>query len=212
MRFLIDANLSPRVAEGLRSAGYDAVHVAGFNMVTATDDEIFDRAVIDDLVCGHGGQRLREAPRAAPGIEPFGDPRSRRRRPRQVRVDLRCQPLLLRCSRARRDHHGRPTAPSTLSRSDLSPSVVSVASAVSRLGDGFPSARHRRFPPMSPSVGATRPRTRGSHPQWPRRRSARTADSIGVASHGATTLDGPRLMTCGRTSRATSPTSAACPV
>lgn len=49
MRLLIDANLSPRVAEGLRFAGYDAVHVVDFTMVTATDDEIFDRAVADGL-------------------------------------------------------------------------------------------------------------------------------------------------------------------
>ena len=39
MRLLIDANLSPRVAEGLRFAGYDAVHVVDFTMVTATDDD-----------------------------------------------------------------------------------------------------------------------------------------------------------------------------
>ena len=45
MRLLIDANLSPRVAEGLRSAGYDAGHVADLDMVTATDEQIFDRAV-----------------------------------------------------------------------------------------------------------------------------------------------------------------------
>ena len=50
MRLLIDANLSPRVAEGLRSAGYDAGHVADLDMVTATDEQIFDRAVADDLV------------------------------------------------------------------------------------------------------------------------------------------------------------------
>jgi len=28
MRLLLDANLSPRVAESLRDAGFDAVHVA----------------------------------------------------------------------------------------------------------------------------------------------------------------------------------------
>lgn len=44
MRLLLDANLSPRVAEALRAAGFDAVHVADVDLVTATDDVIFDRA------------------------------------------------------------------------------------------------------------------------------------------------------------------------
>ena len=40
MRLLLDANLSPRIAESLRAAGFDAVHVADLGLVTATDDEI----------------------------------------------------------------------------------------------------------------------------------------------------------------------------
>lgn len=43
MRLLLDANLSPRVAEALRTTGYDAVHVIDLDLVRATDDEIFDR-------------------------------------------------------------------------------------------------------------------------------------------------------------------------
>jgi len=50
MRPLLDANLSPRVAEALRDAGFDAVHVADLGLLTATDDEIFDRAAADGLV------------------------------------------------------------------------------------------------------------------------------------------------------------------
>jgi len=50
MRLLLDANLSPRVAESLRDAGFDAVHVADLGLVTATDDEIFDRAAEGSLV------------------------------------------------------------------------------------------------------------------------------------------------------------------
>jgi len=50
VRLLLDANLSPRVAESLRTAGFDAVHVADLDLVTATDDEIFDRAASDGLV------------------------------------------------------------------------------------------------------------------------------------------------------------------
>jgi len=45
MRLLVDANLSPNVAEGLRAAGLDAVHVAEVGLLQATDEEIFDRAV-----------------------------------------------------------------------------------------------------------------------------------------------------------------------
>jgi predicted nuclease of predicted toxin-antitoxin system len=45
MKLLVDANLSPTVAAGLREAGFDAIHVADLNLVTATDDVIFDRAV-----------------------------------------------------------------------------------------------------------------------------------------------------------------------
>jgi predicted nuclease of predicted toxin-antitoxin system len=49
MRLLLDANLSPRVAAGLRDAGFDAVHVVDLGLVTATDNEIFDRAASEGL-------------------------------------------------------------------------------------------------------------------------------------------------------------------
>jgi predicted nuclease of predicted toxin-antitoxin system len=47
MKLLVDANLSPKVAEGLRAAGFEAVHVADLGLVTASDDEIFDRATAE---------------------------------------------------------------------------------------------------------------------------------------------------------------------
>jgi len=50
MRLLLDANLSPRVAESLRAAGFEAVHVVDVDLVTATDDAILDRAADDGLV------------------------------------------------------------------------------------------------------------------------------------------------------------------
>ena len=50
MRLLLDANLSPRIAESLSAAGFDAVHVADLGLVAATDDEIFDRAAEHGLV------------------------------------------------------------------------------------------------------------------------------------------------------------------
>lgn len=50
MRLLPDANLSPRVAAGLRVAGHDAIHVEDLSLLRATDEEIFDRAAADGLV------------------------------------------------------------------------------------------------------------------------------------------------------------------
>jgi predicted nuclease of predicted toxin-antitoxin system len=49
VKLLVDANLSPRVAEGLRVAGFDAVHVVDLGLVTASD-EIFDRATAEGFV------------------------------------------------------------------------------------------------------------------------------------------------------------------
>ena len=44
MKFLVDNALSPLIAEGLRSAGHNAIPIRNYNMRKATDLEVFGRA------------------------------------------------------------------------------------------------------------------------------------------------------------------------
>ena len=50
MRFLVDANLSPKIAAALTKAGLESVHVGDAGLLTAPDRTILDYAAVHDLV------------------------------------------------------------------------------------------------------------------------------------------------------------------
>ena len=50
MRFLVDNNISPKVAQILAGAGYDARHVRDYGLQAATDSEVLERAAAEARV------------------------------------------------------------------------------------------------------------------------------------------------------------------
>ena len=49
MKFLVDNALSPLVAEGLRGAGHDALHIRDYGLQAAEDKKIFSLAETEYL-------------------------------------------------------------------------------------------------------------------------------------------------------------------
>jgi len=50
MKFLVDNGLSPQLAVGLQAEGYDTIHVREVSLATASDDEIFAFAAVEQRV------------------------------------------------------------------------------------------------------------------------------------------------------------------
>jgi predicted nuclease of predicted toxin-antitoxin system len=50
MKFLVDNALSPFVAEGLREAGHDALHIRDYRLKAAEDKEIFSLAETENRI------------------------------------------------------------------------------------------------------------------------------------------------------------------
>jgi predicted nuclease of predicted toxin-antitoxin system len=50
VKFLVDANLPPRLCNWLRSRRHEAEHLADRNLLTATDTEIWERGRVEHVV------------------------------------------------------------------------------------------------------------------------------------------------------------------
>lgn len=72
MRFLVDQNLSPLLATGLREAGHDAVHTIDLGLERAGDADVLHRARGDDRILVSAdtdfGGLLAESGAASPSV------------------------------------------------------------------------------------------------------------------------------------------------
>jgi len=82
VKFLIDNALSPLIAERMRQAGHDAVHVRELGMQAREDEEILERAALDGRIVVSAdtdfGTLLALADRGRPSVTLFRHGPSRR--------------------------------------------------------------------------------------------------------------------------------------
>jgi predicted nuclease of predicted toxin-antitoxin system len=50
VRFLVDANLSPRLVDQLQALGHDAAHLSGLGLLSAPDERILELARVEGRV------------------------------------------------------------------------------------------------------------------------------------------------------------------